>query len=86
MKRDLSLKSKDIAWIVSHCETDSKREAYVEKLQKITSLKIDVYGKCGKQGLKLSARPVESQYGKLRLPFKMENFKNFKISSSAFTN
>ena len=70
LKKDLSKKTKDIAWIVSHCETDSKREAFVEKLQNLTSLQIDIYGKCGKQGLHLSARPVEVMYGELDLHLK----------------
>ena len=33
------------AWVVSHCETPSKREVYVRKLQQFIS--VDVYGDCG---------------------------------------
>jgi hypothetical protein len=32
----LSQRIKDIAWIVSHCPTDSHRERYVKKLKKVT--------------------------------------------------
>ena len=32
-------------WVVSHCETASKREKYVETLQQF--INVDIYGKCG---------------------------------------
>ena len=32
-------------WAVSHCETPSRREAYVKELRKY--IPIDIYGKCG---------------------------------------
>lgn len=38
-------KNKTIAWFVSHCKTESRREKYVDNLQKL--LKVDIYGKCG---------------------------------------
>ena len=38
-------KTKLAFWVVSHCETASKRELYVEALQQ--HLDVDVYGKCG---------------------------------------
>jgi hypothetical protein len=38
-------KNKSIAWIVSNCETDSRREDYVKKLRKY--IDVDIYGKCG---------------------------------------
>ena len=38
-------KTKMIAWFVSHCNTQSKREAYVKKLQKVVP--VDIYGGCG---------------------------------------
>lgn len=44
-------RSKDIAWIVSHCETDSKRESLAKEWNSISNLTIDLYGKCG--GMKL---------------------------------
>jgi len=44
----LSNKTKDIAWLVSHCDTESRREDYVQALKKLNStLKIDTYGECG---------------------------------------
>ena len=36
-----------MVWFVSHCETDSKREKYIEELSK--HIKVDIYGKCGRQ-------------------------------------
>lgn len=38
-------KTKLVAWFVSNCETESKREKYVENLKKY--IQVDVYGKCG---------------------------------------
>lgn len=44
---DFSVKNKkaSVAWFVSHCGTQSRREDYVEEMQKY--IDIDVYGKCG---------------------------------------
>ncbi|CAC5416384.1 E2.4.1.214 [Mytilus coruscus] len=39
-------KTKNIAWVVSHCQTQSKREAYVKELSKY--IDVDIYGSCGK--------------------------------------
>ncbi|VDI67889.1 glycoprotein 3-alpha-L-fucosyltransferase [Mytilus galloprovincialis] len=39
-------KTKNIAWVVSHCRTQSKREAYVKELVKY--IDVDIYGGCGK--------------------------------------
>lgn len=39
-------KTNNIAWVVSHCQTQSKREAYVRELSKY--IDVDIYGKCGK--------------------------------------
>ncbi|CAC5410820.1 FUT-1 [Mytilus coruscus] len=39
-------KTKDVAWIVSDCRTQSNREAYVKELSKY--IDIDIYEKCGK--------------------------------------
>ncbi|XP_013385409.1 alpha-(1,3)-fucosyltransferase C isoform X2 [Lingula anatina] len=38
-------KTKLVAWMVSHCPTSSRREEYVEELQKY--IPVDVYGRCG---------------------------------------
>ena len=56
-------KAKDIAWIVSHCETNSHREKYVEKLKKLlntSTLSLDIYGECGP--LDLPKPKKESNY------------------------
>ena len=50
--RDFSYKTKDILWMVSHCQTDSRREDYVKKLQShLSTLSIDIMGKCGNNTL-----------------------------------
>lgn len=39
-------KTRNIAWVVSHCHTISKRELYVKELSKY--IDVDIYGTCGK--------------------------------------
>lgn len=39
------MKTKMVAWAVSHCHTPSKRENYVTSLQKYVT--VDIFGKCG---------------------------------------
>ena len=38
-------KTKMVAWIVSHCTSESRREEYVDELKKY--IQVDIYGKCG---------------------------------------
>lgn len=40
-----SQRPRQVAWVVSHCPTHSRREDYVEELKK--HIDVDVYGKCG---------------------------------------
>lgn len=40
-------KSKDVAWVVSNCNTISNRTQYVENMRKI--INVDIFGQCGKQ-------------------------------------
>jgi hypothetical protein len=40
------MKTKDAVWIVSNCNTPSKREKYVKEMQKI--INVDIFGRCGK--------------------------------------
>ena len=48
LERNLANKTKGILWMVSHCQTDSRRELYVKKLQShLKTLSIDTLGKCG---------------------------------------
>jgi len=42
---NLSNKTKNVAWIVSHCNTLSRRESYVNEMQKYIA--VDIFGKCG---------------------------------------
>jgi hypothetical protein len=44
-KYNFERKKKSIAWFVSNCDSESKREIYVKELQKY--IDVDVYGKCG---------------------------------------
>ncbi len=41
----VSRRKKNVAWVVSHCSTFSKREEYVYELQK--HIDVDVFGNCG---------------------------------------
>ncbi len=45
LKHKRSKKTKKIAWMVSHCNTASKREEYVRQLQEY--IPVDIYGGCG---------------------------------------
>jgi hypothetical protein len=45
-----ALKTKDVVWIVSNCNTPSKREKYVKEMQKI--INVDIFGRCGKPCVK----------------------------------
>ena len=48
LERDLTNKTNGILWMVSHCETDSRREDYVKKLKTyLRGLSIDTMGWCG---------------------------------------
>ena len=50
-------RTKDIAWLVSHCNTTIKREDYVKELKKYKGLQIDIYGGCGNKSL-----PIPKQW------------------------
>ena len=70
---ELLERPKDIAWIVSHCDTASKRENYVKEMQKYHGLKIDVFGKCGNNSeLEISDRQTGwfAAYEKLASDYK----------------
>ncbi|RUS81878.1 hypothetical protein EGW08_010348 [Elysia chlorotica] len=45
MRQAFRKKTKMVAWMVSHCKTDSRRERYVNKLKK--HIQVDIYGACG---------------------------------------
>ncbi|KAH7940108.1 hypothetical protein HPB52_021857 [Rhipicephalus sanguineus] len=40
-------KARPVAWIVSNCESFSRRESYVQQLQKVVP--VDVFGRCGRR-------------------------------------
>jgi alpha-1,3-fucosyltransferase len=42
---DLTMKTKTVAWFVSNCETDSRRESLAGNLSRF--IPVDIYGKCG---------------------------------------
>ncbi|KRZ80961.1 Glycoprotein 3-alpha-L-fucosyltransferase A [Trichinella papuae] len=54
---DTSRKSKMVAWFVSNCYTNSKRELYVKQLQKYIS--VDIYGACSNKQCKKFASDCE---------------------------
>ena len=74
LNRDLSYKTKDILWMVSHCTSDSRRENYVKKLQtELSTLSIDILGKCGKDELPKSSI-VGNSIGSTRISISNINF------------
>jgi alpha-1,3-fucosyltransferase len=50
----LANRPKQVAWVVSHCQTASFREDYVNELREYIS--VDIYGKCG-------TTPCDQKYG-----------------------
>jgi hypothetical protein len=44
-KVTLTEKQKEVAWIVSKCNTSSNREGYVQQLSQY--INVDIYGACG---------------------------------------
>ena len=61
LRNDIKRKTKLVAWIVSHCDTDSEREKYVQELQK--HIPVDIYGRCGNKNCpKDCKRQVEKSY------------------------
>ena len=59
-------KKKLVAWVVSNCETNSRREEYVRELQK--HIPVDIFGKCGPNkcpGAKVSSGGVSGECGRL---------------------
>ena len=57
--RVLAKKKILMAWLVSHCETHSKREKYMEELSKHIS--VDIFGKCGKVSVCMFRRNRENR-------------------------
>jgi alpha-1,3-fucosyltransferase len=47
-------KTRLVAWMVSHCQTYSQREVYVQRLRRY--IDVDVYGKCGSFRCRRSAK------------------------------
>ncbi|XP_064487620.1 alpha-(1,3)-fucosyltransferase C-like [Ornithodoros turicata] len=45
IKKSWETKSKSAVWVVSHCNTDSRREAFVRELRQ--HIDVDVFGLCG---------------------------------------
>ena len=48
VKHPFANRTRNVAWVVSHCRTSSKRERYVRALKR--HIDVDIYGDCGKQG------------------------------------
>ena len=74
-------RKKDIAWIVSHCITESHREDYVNTLKNTSkSLNIDIYGECG--DLQVPEKPnIHAGYQQLAKEYKFYlSFENSQCS------
>ena len=72
---ELKKRSKDIAWLVSHCNTPSKRENYVEEMKKNKELKIDIFGKCGNNNDTTSKLPSRNGNYEMGYPILAEQYK-----------
>ena len=49
-------KSGKVAWFVSHCNTSSRRETYVQELSKY--IQVDIFGQCGNNTVCQGGRPT----------------------------
>ena len=68
-KPNMKSKNKLIFWIVSHCETDNKREEYAKTLNKY--IPVDIFGKCKwKETLNETLDNGEQDYYKLQQHYK----------------
>ena len=47
LKLVLTCRTGLVCWVVSHCNTISKRERYVKELKKY--IEVDIYGNCGQK-------------------------------------
>ncbi len=79
LKFPFSSRKRSVAWVVSHCETGSKRELYTKRLQRY--IDIDVYGRCGTRSCKPNTRSfftdiIPSKY-KFYLPFENSICKDY---------
>ena len=60
---ELVERTKDIAWLVSHCNTTIKREDYVKEMKKYRGLHIDIYGGCNNNNISTSKIPKKLEGG-----------------------
>ena len=80
-------KTKQVAWLVSDCVTEGKREQYVARLRKY--IKVDIYGRCGhlknctkEEGIKCFQRIADAY--KFYLSFENSVCKDY-ITEKVFT-
>ena len=71
----MSKKSKLAFWLVSRCQTDSKRMKFTQELQNF--IQIDIYGKCG--SLNSSQPDFNSRFESLAPKYKF--YLAFEISN-----
>ena len=62
-------RSKEIAWIVSHCQTENHREKYVQELKDLGSLPIDIFGKCGNRKFP-TRQDIDAGYAQIAKEYK----------------
>ena len=67
-KISLKNRAKDIAWIVSHCETINLREKYAQELKDLNLLNVDIFGECGDQ--EILTNSIENAYETLAKEYK----------------
>ena len=57
LEEAVATKNKSVMWLVSNCETHSKRENYVKELSK--HIPVDIFGGCGKRGCSKGRRETK---------------------------
>lgn len=67
--KDWKHKNKTIAWFVSNCHTDSRRESIVEQLRR--HIRVDIYGKC--PGARKCSKCDQMLDGRYRFYLSFEN-------------
>ena len=76
-KHELKNKTKQIAWIVSHCDTSSHRELLVDQLKKF--IDIDIYGSCGQLACPLDESCMEMIETNYKFYLSFENSVSFYV-------
>ena len=79
---ELVERPKDIAWLVSHCNTNIKREDYVKEMKKFKGLNIDIYGGCASNMSSTIPKKIEGGW-EMGYPMLGKNYKFYLAFENA---